>query len=191
MLKRAIGVLSLLFAVVAVRGQTTAQPPLAANNRPAAEIPSMPSEAEIGELVSKASEYVETYRRTFKNTKPSLDKAPTPGFYEQGMTLSDQASSVIAAIQKNGSTAVSLVSLLAILDDMSLNAAKATAATMMVAISQNKADSDSHGMQDFQEIAQAGKNCYDISELLFHATLRYISSEEAVLRVLLDRQKQQ
>jgi predicted nucleic acid-binding Zn-ribbon protein len=184
-------VLSVLFIVFAAQAQTTPHK-AAAHNQAAAssDVPSMPSEAEIGELVSKASEYVDTYKRTFNNTRASLDKAPNPGFYEKGMELSEQASVVIAAIRKNGSTAVALVSLLTILDDMSLNAAKASSETMIVALSQDKASRNSHAMQDFQDLAQAGKNCYDISELLFHATIRYISSEETALRTLLDRQKQ-
>ncbi len=48
---------------------------------------------------------------------------------------------------------------------------------------------DKRAMQDFQNLAQADKNCYDISELLLHATIRYISAEEAAFRVLLDREK--
>ena len=150
----------------------------------------MPSEAEIGELISKASEYVDTYRRTFTNTKASLDKAPPPGFYEKAMEECADASRVISAIKKNGSTAVALVSLIAILDDMSLNGARASAATMMVAVSEDRGNPSNHAMQDFQEIAQAEKNCYDISELLLHATIRYISAEENALRTLLRNQKQ-
>lgn len=163
----------------------------AAHNQSAAasDVPTPPSDAEIGELLSKASEYVDTYKQTFKNAKASLDAATTPGFYESGMTLSEQASSVIAAIRKNGPTAVALVSLLTILDDMSLNAAKASSATMLVAISQDKSNRDNPAMQNFLNLAQAGKNCYDISELLFHATLRLITSEETMLRTLLDNQK--
>jgi len=96
---------------------------------------------------------------------------------------------VIAAIKKNGSTAVSLVSLLTILDDMSLNGATASASTMVVAMREDKSNRSNRVMQDFQDLAQAENNCYDISELLFHATIRYISVEETVLRTLLDRDK--
>lgn len=150
----------------------------------------MPSEAEIGELVSKANEYVDTYRRTFENTKASLDKAPTPGFYERAMEECAQAAEVISAIKKNGSTAVALVTLISILDDMSLNGARASAAMMLVAASEDRTKPSNHAMQDFQDIAQAEKNCYDISELLLHATIRYISAEENALRTLLHNQKQ-
>lgn len=151
---------------------------------------SLPSEEEIGDLLNKASEYVQTYRQTFTNTKPSLDKAPTPGFFDKGIELSSQASGSIAAIKENGSSAYALVGLIAILDDMSLNAARASAMTMILALEEDKTDPKNHAMEDFQNLAQAEKNCYDISELLLHATLRYIAVEEKALHTLLDHQKQ-
>jgi hypothetical protein len=187
--KCSIGALAVLLTVGA-HAQTVPHK-AAPHNQPStsSEVSSMPSEAEIGELVNKASEYVDTYRQTFKNAKGSLDKAPNTGFEERAATLCGQASEVIAAIKKNGSTAVSLVSLLTILDDMSLNGARASASTMIVAMSEDKSNPSNHAMQDFQDLAQAEKNCYDISELLFHATIRYISVEETALRSLLDRDK--
>jgi tRNA splicing ligase len=189
MSKRAICFLAILLTVGA-GAQTTPREP-APLNLPSvfSKVPSMPSEAEIGELVNKASEYVDTYRQTFKNAKGSLDKAPNTGFDERAAALCTQASEVIAAIKKNGSTAVSLVSLLTILDDMSLNGARASASTMIVAMREDRSNPSNHAMQDFQDLAQAEKNCYDISELLFHATIRYISVEETALRTLLDREK--
>ena len=142
----------------------------------------LPSEEEIRELLDKASEYVDTYRQTFANTKASLDKAPTPGFYDEGMKLSSQAAQAIDAIRKNGSSAYELVGLIAVLDDMSLNAARASAAAMLVEIEGHSNNSD----HDFLALAQAEKNCYDISELILHATLRYISVEESALKAVLN-----
>jgi hypothetical protein len=147
MSKLAIVALSAVLTTFVAHPQTPVHKAAAHNQTSASsDVPSMPSEEEIGELISKASEYVDTYKQTFKSTRASLDKAPSPGFYEQGMTLCDQAYSVIAAIRKNGSTAAALVSLLTILDDMSLNAAKASASTMILAISQDKSSRDSHAM---------------------------------------------
>ena len=90
----------------------------------APSVQQIPSEAEIDELLSKASEYVDSYRLTFTSAKPSLDKAPTPGFYEKGIELSSQASGTISAIRKNGPSAYALVGLLAVLDDMTINATR-------------------------------------------------------------------
>ena len=60
----------------------------------------MPSEEEIGQMLGKTREYIETYRQVFTASKTSLDKVVTPGFYEKGMELSEQASTAIGAIRK-------------------------------------------------------------------------------------------
>jgi hypothetical protein len=146
----------------------------------ASSVQQMPSEAEIDELLSKAAEYVNSYRQTFTSAKPSLAKAPTPGFYEKGIELSSQASEAISAIRKNGPSAYALVGLIAILDDMTINATRAYAVTMLVATGEGSSTKD-RAMQDFLSLAQAGKNCYDISELILHATLRLIHVEEQAL----------
>jgi hypothetical protein len=149
---------------------------------PAASLPSLPSQAEINELLDKAREYVATYRRTFANAKDTLVKSSDPDFATSANTLCDQAEGLIATIKKSGSTGASLLSMLTVLDDMSLNASKASAAAMMVAVTENRSVKTNHAMQDFQDLAQAGKNCYDISGLLFHATFRYVSVEDEVIR---------
>jgi hypothetical protein len=48
----------------------------------------MPSQDEIEDLLSKASEYVDEYRHTFKSAKASLDRTSTPGFYDKAVELS-------------------------------------------------------------------------------------------------------
>src|SRR5579875_152386 len=101
---------------------------------------SMPSNEEIGDLLSKTSEYVDTYRQTFATAKPLLAKAPTPGFYEKATELSKQAYTVITAIRKNGPSAYALVGLVTILDDMSLNATRAYAVTMVVTMGERRSD---------------------------------------------------
>jgi hypothetical protein len=142
--KPAVGVLALLVVAVAAHGQTTARSPSAGSS----ELANMPSEAEIGELLSKASEYIETYKRTFAAAKGSLEKASQLGFYDRSATPCAQASQAISAIKKNGSTAVALVSLIADLDDMSLNGARAPASTLVLAVGEDK-----RAMQDFQDLA--------------------------------------
>lgn len=149
----------------------------------------MPSEEEIRELLRKAREYVNTYKESFISSKSSLDKAVPAGFYAKGIELSSQALAAITAIDKNGSSAYGLVGLIAILDDMSLNGARASAATMLVAVQESSSDPKNHAANDLLNLAQAEKNCYDISELLLHATLRYISVQEAALRRLLSDPK--
>jgi len=149
----------------------------------------MPSDEEINDLLSKASEYVATYQTTFKSAKPTLDASPTPGFVEKANELCSQANLTISAIKKNGMSAYALVALVGVLDDMSLNAARASAIAAMVGLQGSSPDSKHRAAQDMQNLAQAGKNCYDISELILHSTLRLIAVEEAILHKLSDSQK--
>jgi hypothetical protein len=181
MTKLAIGCLALLL--------TSLPPSSKSAILVASSVQQMPSEAEIDELLGKAAEYVDSYRQTFTSAKPSLDKASTPGFYEKGIELSSQASETITAIRKNGASAYALVGLLAVLDDMTINATRAYAATMLVAAGESSSNPKDRAMQDFQDLAQAGKNCYDISELILHATLRLISVEEQALHTLAAQRK--
>jgi hypothetical protein len=149
----------------------------------------MPSNEEINDLLSRATEYVATYQTAFENAKPTLAKAPTPGFVEKSDELCAQANLTISAIKKNGMTAYALVALIGVLDDMSLNAAKASSIAMIVGLHASSPDSRQRAAQDMQDLAQAGKNCYDISELILHSTLRLIAFEETVLHKLADSQK--
>ena len=86
-------------------------------------------------------------------------------------------------------SAYALVALVGILDDMSLNAAKASAVTVIVGFQGDTPDSKHRAVQDMQDLAQPGKNTYDISELMLHSTLRYIAVEEDLLQTLYERQK--
>jgi hypothetical protein len=95
----------------------------------------------------------------------------------------------ISAIKKNGMSAFALVALIGVLDDMSLNAAKASSVAVIVGLHQSTPDSQRRAGQDMQDLAQAGKNCYDISELLLHSTLRLIAVEESILHKISDSQK--
>ncbi len=151
--------------------------------------PSMPSADEINELLSKTSEYVTQYQATFKNAKTTLDKSPVAGFNEKANELSSQANSIIAAIRKNGPSAYALVGLVGVLDDMSLNAARASSVSIIVGLQGGNPEQQRHAVQDVQDLAQAEKNCYDISELILHATLRLIAVEEKLLHSVSDQQK--
>jgi hypothetical protein len=151
--------------------------------------PSMPSTEEVNELLSKASEYITQYQSTFKNAKATLDNSPDAGFSEKSNELCSQASSLITAVKKNGPSAYALVGLVGVLDDMSLNAARASSMAIIVGLQQGNPDQQKHAIQDVQDLAQAEKNCYDISELVLHATLRLIAVEEKVLHSISDQQK--
>jgi hypothetical protein len=151
-------------------------------------VPSIPSNEEINDLLGKADEYVQQYQAMFKSAKATLDKSPTPGFNAKADELCAQAESLITAIQKNGPTAFSLVGLIVVLDDMSINAARASSMAMFVSVEDNSSQSK-QALRDFPDLAQAEKNCIDISELILHPTLRLIAAEERILRTISSQQK--
>jgi hypothetical protein len=151
--------------------------------------PSMPSQEEVNDLLSKASEYVTAYEATFKTSKETLDKSPAPGYFEKSTVLTSQASTVITAIKKNGMSAYALVTLVGVLDDMSLNAARASEVVVITGLQTSSPVLKHSAIQDMQDLSQAGKNCYDISELILHATLRYIAFEEDFLKTIFEQQK--
>jgi hypothetical protein len=151
--------------------------------------PTMPSAEEINDLLSKASEYVAVYETTFKNAKPTLDRSPAPGFFETSKDLSSNANSIIATIKKNGMSAYALVFLVKILDNMSLNAGRASTVAVFVQFQGDTPDLKHRAALDMQDISQAGKNCYDISELLLRPTLRYVAVEEDLLQTLSEQRK--
>ena len=60
--------------------------------------------------------------------------------------------------KEDGPTAYALVGLLVVLDDMSINAARASAMAMLVGM-QNANDPSHQAVMDMQDLAQAEKNC--------------------------------
>jgi hypothetical protein len=68
---------------------------------------------------------------------------------------------------------------------MDLNASKAYGATIVGSIAGASSERETaHAMID---LAQAGKNCYDISELILHPTMKLISFEERTLNTAADQ----
>jgi len=71
--------------------------------------------------------------------------------------VSSQATAIIGVIKKNGMSAHSLVVLVGILDDMSLNVARASAIEVMMGLQGDTPDIKHHAAQDKVDLAQAGK----------------------------------
>jgi hypothetical protein len=180
---------ALLWVPMAQAQNGITKPSLKPDDTPQHTASNLPSEAEIGELLDKASEFIANYQRAFTNAKPILSKAPSD-FYDKKSDLPARANEVIASIKTNGSTAYRLVGLISMLDDMSLTASRASLQVAVLGIKDSSESKvNAHWQTDMVAVAQAGQSCYDISELLLHATLRYIAVEEAALRTLLDREK--
>lgn len=142
---------------------------------------SLPSNDEIFELLAKAEEKVSGFETAVKSVKPNLDKAD-PKLSTMYLDAASAAHVVIVSIRKNGPSAYSLTSLVTTLDDLSLDAATATVQMLLLRIQTGQTGTTK---LDFIIPLMTSKNeCYDISELLMHATLRYIHAEEDVLEKL-------
>ena len=142
----------------------------------------MPSEAEVGELTAKAAEKVETFQKTLDSIKPYLDKAD-PSAYGKDENAVAGARSILSAIKKNGRSAYGLVGLLTTLDDLDLDATQDSQAILIFvtrAMTEGRRPPD--GMTTaVLMLTSTASSLYDISELVMHATLRFVAGEEAAL----------
>ena len=144
---------------------------------------SIPSKDEIFELLSKADQKITDFEDAIKAVRPSLDRT------DRNMSTNDldaakTAHELIKKIKANGPSAYGLVGLLATIDDLSLDA---STASVQLLLASPAGPQDQSGQLNQVTILLAVKNsCRDISELIFHATMRYIHGEEEVLTTLLN-----
>jgi len=140
--------------------------------------PACPRKRKLSELVTKADEKVSGFEEAVKNAKPHLDRI-NPKLTTNYMDAASTAHTIIRAMQKNGASAYSLVSLFATLDDLALNAS-----TGSVQLLRTDEEQVTKGKQpDVGRLSSvillntAGTACNDIAELIMHATLRYVGVE--------------
>lgn len=142
---------------------------------------SMPSNDEIFELLDKAQEKVSGFENAVKTVKPMLDKAD-PKLSTMYLNAASAARTIIVSIRKNSPTAYGLTSLVTTLDDLSLDAATATIQLLLLRI--QSGEPGVSGLDFIIPLMTSKNECNDISELIMHATLRYIHTEEDVLEKL-------
>jgi hypothetical protein len=151
---------------------------------------SMPSNEEISELIAKADEKVSSFEEAVKNDKPHLGKI-NPKLVTNYLDGASAAHTIIQSMKKNGPSSHGLVSLLATLDDLALDAA--TGSVQLLRTDEENVTKgkqpDVGTLSSVLLLSTASTACNDISELILHATLRYVHLEEEVLGKLLDKQK--
>jgi hypothetical protein len=152
-----------------------------------AQTPSLPSTEEISELTDKASEKISAFGMAVKSAKPDLDRVD-PTLAPKYLEAADAAQTTIKAIRKNGATGYNLVALLGTLDDLSLEAATG-ALRILVAYTANRLEGGQSetALHSVMLLNTAQSGCYDISELLLHATLRFIAVEDKTVGVALSK----
>jgi hypothetical protein len=151
----------------------------AAQSKANSELSDLPSNDEVRELLNKAEEKVSGFEKAMKQVKPDLG----PEESAKDLNAASAARTIIQAIQKNGTTGYGLVSLLATLDDLGLDAS--AAAVLLLA----KGKCRPEDMGSMLLLMKSKNELSDISELIMHATLRFIHIEEEILRKLMDAAK--
>jgi hypothetical protein len=86
---------------------------------------------------------------------------------------------------------IALVCLLATLDDLSLDASRASSQILLYrarSVSAPGAFPDTVTTSEVMALSNAVNDCQDISELIMHSTLRLVAVEEAALSAGFDKQ---
>jgi hypothetical protein len=126
---------------------------------------------------------VASFEAAIKKVKAALDGVD-PSLSKNYLDAAYAASTahwMIQTVHKNGPSAYALVGLLATLDDLSLDAARA--ALIFAKLGTSRTDANDSVIL----LTAVGTGCNDIAELIMHATLRFIQAEEKALELLLDK----
>ena len=163
-----------------------AQPCLAQTSE---QLHTMPSSAEILELANKADENIRGFEKALKASAPYLDKDTVQGD-QAAVDAAHMPPS--AQFRKNGPSMYVLVGLLSSLDDLTLDAARASR-IIILAMGQNSfKDSSAQGSATAAGMALitvTENSLYDISDLFLHVTLRYAAAENDLMVELLKKVK--
>ena len=144
----------------------------------------MPSADELSELFKKAEDKVAAFQNAVSAAKPQLDPLDT----HLAARYTDDASTaekILAAMKSKGASGYGLMMLLDALDTLTLDATDANMRLLVHNTAANKL-SDTATMLPMTSLKTALDGCNDISELLLHASLRYIAGEEALLKLYLE-----
>ncbi len=147
----------------------------------------MPSSAEILELANKADENIQGFEKALKASSPYLDKDTV----QTDQEAANYAHTIISGIRKDGDSMYRLVALLATLDDLTLDASRASRSIMVGIGAKSLNDNSSHSAAAMtaMSLLASENSLYDISDLLMHTTLRYAAAEEDLMGQLLKKLK--
>lgn len=125
----------------------------------------------IFELLDKADQKVSGFEDALRATRPNLDSI-NPEYSRNYLKAASFAHTLIRTLHENGPSAYRLVAILATLDDLSLDAAKAA---LVLSVAEPPVNGRATAVL---LLSSASEACNDISELIFHLTLRYVHTEE-------------
>lgn len=172
-----------ILAVVLLAGLAFGQDSSAAHLRAVsrAAVEKMPSDAELNELFNKAEEKVATFRKAVNSARPQLDKIDAH-LASNYIDAAATANAIIAGLRTKGPSGAGLLMLITTLDDLALDATQGGLRLLV----QNQthpvnAEADTATVMSVMSLSTAEVGCNDISELLVHASLRFIGAEDSLL----------
>lgn len=173
----------LLFATAAMGQSNPANQGKAAPQKNGSQLRDIPSEEEVSELLAKADQKVSVFEAAVQAAKSRLDSI-NPRYAANYLDAASTAHQVISLTKKNGMSAYRLVGILATLDDLSLDAANGS--LLLVTNDEDqvvtrRAQRNTDTMNIVSALNAAGTSCNDIAELIFHATMRLVAAEEALV----------
>lgn len=179
-----------LLVVLLLVGSALGQESTATLKRQATEsaINDMPSPAELSALIKKAGEYVARFQEVLSLAKPQLEHID-PGRAAKYSDNAATAENIIVMLTTTGTSGSRLVMLLDAMDTLALDAAMANV-QLLTADLQRVASGKSRDIQTATLVlglTGVETQCYDISELLLNASLRFVAFEDAVLIRVTDK----
>jgi hypothetical protein len=145
---------------------------------PGQDAQSIPSQQEIDELASKADQKIKVLQDALTSARQDIEKN-APDLWTNEMETISTARDLIKTLREKGLSAYRLVMLNITIDDIS----RASLLSVIVAIPAATALSP-EARTRLAAVTSAELACYDISELLGHATLRLIKAEEDIINRL-------
>jgi hypothetical protein len=151
------------------------------------QLHTMPSSAEILELADKANENVLSFEKALEAASPYLDDDTV----KNDKVAAENAHAIIDAIRKKGASMYGLVGLLSCLDDLTLDASRASRSIMVGIAANSLKDNSSHNAAAMTAMSLMGSenSLFDISDFFLHVTLRYAAAEDDAIEQVLKQLK--
>jgi hypothetical protein len=147
----------------------------------------LPSSAEILELANKADEKVHGFEMVLQEVAPELDKDTV----QTDQDAAKMAHTIIAMIRNKGASTYSIVGLLSILDDLTLDASRASR-IVLFSYTKNLVNGNQPSnviLTKVIALTDAETSLHDISDLWLHMALRYVAATDDLMEQLFEKLK--
>jgi len=142
-----------------------------------------PSNEEVSDLMNKANEKVNGFEKAIEAAKPFIPQDQ----FAKDTDAAATAHQIINTLNKNGPTAYALVGLVITLDDLVIDAGVNSQDVLRDELKAATTGKPTNiaALSSVILLNASATDCLDISELIGHATLRFINVEETLLAKLM------